>query len=243
MSQSGAAVHAEQRAVADGHDEDRLPSSIATMVCLTAAAVHQLGGADGEAADAGDDGGEVRGGTPRARSAAPRGPSRAVGVPAGVGGEQQQAVGGDDGDRVDAWHLLDEVAQQPVQIAGFTAQAEGTGRGLRGGGKQLTAPSTFGLSSEARNLQWLLTNLVEEVPGVQSVAVVSSDGLLLLSSDARTDGPRGPRGGTSGPRGAVRRPRRPSSPASAASPSARPLMDAGSVKQTMVAMEDGSLSS
>lgn len=40
-----------------------------------------------------------------------------------------------------------------------------------------------GLSSEARNLHWLLTNLVEEVPGVHSVAVVSSDGLLLLSSD------------------------------------------------------------
>jgi hypothetical protein len=37
----------------------------------------------------------------------------------------------------------------------------------------LTAPSTFGLSREARNLHWLLTNLVEEVPGIQSVAVVS----------------------------------------------------------------------
>lgn len=47
----------------------------------------------------------------------------------------------------------------------------------------MTAPSTFGLSSEARNLHWLLTNLVEEVPGILSVAVVSSDGLLLLSSD------------------------------------------------------------
>ncbi|HEY8986109.1 MAG TPA: roadblock/LC7 domain-containing protein, partial [Streptomyces sp.] len=47
----------------------------------------------------------------------------------------------------------------------------------------MTAPSTFGLSSEARNLHWLLNNLVEEVPGIQSVAVVSSDGLLLLSSD------------------------------------------------------------
>ncbi|CAM5238103.1 FAD-binding oxidoreductase OS=Streptomyces alboniger OX=132473 GN=CP975_24240 PE=4 SV=1 [Streptomyces alboniger] len=42
----------------------------------------------------------------------------------------------------------------------------------------MTAPSTFGLSREARNLHFLLTNLVEEVPGIQSVAVVSSDGLL-----------------------------------------------------------------
>ena len=65
----------------------------------------------------------------------------------------------------------------------------------------MTAPSTFGLSSEARNLHWLLTNLVEEVPGIQSVAVVSSDGLLLLSSDpgrneeAKAKRPRsGPRG-------------------------------------------------
>ncbi|MGW6668714.1 roadblock/LC7 domain-containing protein, partial [Streptomyces vinaceus] len=47
----------------------------------------------------------------------------------------------------------------------------------------MTAPSTYGLSTQARNLQWLLTDLVEEVPGVNSVAVVSSDGLLLLSSD------------------------------------------------------------
>lgn len=43
--------------------------------------------------------------------------------------------------------------------------------------------SERGLSHEARNLQWLLTNFVEDVPGVRSVAVVSSDGLLLLSSD------------------------------------------------------------
>lgn len=40
-----------------------------------------------------------------------------------------------------------------------------------------------GRSTQARNLHWLLTNLVDEVPGILSVAVVSSDGLLLLSSD------------------------------------------------------------
>ncbi|MGY1437976.1 roadblock/LC7 domain-containing protein [Streptomyces reniochalinae] len=38
-------------------------------------------------------------------------------------------------------------------------------------------------SAEARNLRWLLDGLVAEVPGIRSVAVVSSDGLLLLASD------------------------------------------------------------
>ncbi|MDJ1135235.1 roadblock/LC7 domain-containing protein [Streptomyces iconiensis] len=48
----------------------------------------------------------------------------------------------------------------------------------------MNAPATRTTSStEARNLRWLLDNLVDEVPGVRSVAVVSSDGLLLLSSD------------------------------------------------------------
>lgn len=79
----------------------------------------------------------------------------------------------------------------------------------------MTAPSTFGLSSEARNLHWLLTNLVEEVPGILSVAVVSSDGLLLLSSDETLAQAR------SGPARAAPPPTwPPSSPASAASPSA-----------------------
>ncbi|MBO8189995.1 roadblock/LC7 domain-containing protein [Streptomyces spirodelae] len=46
-------------------------------------------------------------------------------------------------------------------------------------------PLTTGISgsAEARNLRWLLDKLVEEVPGIRSVAVVSSDGLLLLASD------------------------------------------------------------
>lgn len=87
----------------------------------------------------------------------------------------------------------------------------------------MTAPITFGLSSEARNLHWLLTNLVEEVPGLLSVAVVSSDGLLLLSpTPAET--PRPARPGKSGPRAPGTPPPTwpPSSPASAASPSAPP---------------------
>ncbi|MEE1938803.1 roadblock/LC7 domain-containing protein [Streptomyces sp. TRM 70361] len=57
----------------------------------------------------------------------------------------------------------------------------------------MSAPTTArGLSAQARNLRWLLANLVDEVPGVRSVAVVSSDGLLLLSSDpARPDATEG----------------------------------------------------
>jgi predicted regulator of Ras-like GTPase activity (Roadblock/LC7/MglB family) len=44
-------------------------------------------------------------------------------------------------------------------------------------------------STQARSLRWLLDSLVEEVVGILSVAVVSSDGLLLLSSDPDRDEP------------------------------------------------------
>lgn len=107
----------------------------------------------------------------------------------------------------------------------------------------MTAPSTFGLSSEARNLHWLLTNLVEEVPGIQSVAVVSSDGLLLLSSDharnaeareARPDKPTGPRGSSADLATIV-------SGIGSLTIGAAKLMQFGGVKHTMVAMEEGSL--
>ncbi|MFD7130022.1 roadblock/LC7 domain-containing protein [Streptomyces sp. NPDC059894] len=107
----------------------------------------------------------------------------------------------------------------------------------------MTAPSTFGLSSEARNLHWLLTNLVEEVPGIQSVAVVSSDGLLLLSSDpGRNDAarqvqeakPAGPRGSSADLATIV-------SGIGSLTIGAAKLMESGSVKHTMVAMEEGSL--
>jgi predicted regulator of Ras-like GTPase activity (Roadblock/LC7/MglB family) len=107
----------------------------------------------------------------------------------------------------------------------------------------LTAPSTFGLSSEARNLHWLLTNLVEEVPGLQSVAVVSSDGLLLLSSDpgrnaeARTGAearPTGPKGSSADLATIV-------SGIGSLTIGAAKLMDGGGVKQTMVAMDEGSV--
>ena len=39
------------------------------------------------------------------------------------------------------------------------------------------------LSTEARNLNWLVTNFVAGVPGVTQAAVVSSDGLLVAMSD------------------------------------------------------------
>ncbi|MFG2945376.1 roadblock/LC7 domain-containing protein [Streptomyces adustus] len=107
----------------------------------------------------------------------------------------------------------------------------------------MTATSTFGLSSEARNLHWLLTNLVEEVPGIESVAVVSSDGLLLLSSDpgrnaeAREtfdDKPKGPRGSSADLATIV-------SGIGSLTVGAAKLMDFGTVKHSMVAMEEGSL--
>ncbi len=84
----------------------------------------------------------------------------------------------------------------------------------------MTAPSTFGLSHEARNLHWLLTNLVEEVPGILSVAVVSSDGLLLLSSDEALARARSGPSPEQRARAAPPPTWPPSSPASAASPSA-----------------------
>ncbi|MDX2559369.1 roadblock/LC7 domain-containing protein [Streptomyces sp. NPDC087219] len=109
----------------------------------------------------------------------------------------------------------------------------------------MTATGTFGLSTEARNLQWLLGNLVEEVPGVHSVAVVSSDGLMLLSSDpaaqqstttaaAEAGRPNGPRGSSADLATIV-------SGIGSLTIGAARLMDGGGVKQTMVAMEQGSV--
>jgi predicted regulator of Ras-like GTPase activity (Roadblock/LC7/MglB family) len=104
----------------------------------------------------------------------------------------------------------------------------------------MTAPSTFGLSTDARNLHWLLSNLVEEVPGVHSVTVVSSDGLMLLSSDpglakATAAGSGG------GPRGSSADLATIVSGIGSLTIGAAKLMDGGGVKQTMVAMEEGSV--
>ncbi|MFD9768818.1 roadblock/LC7 domain-containing protein [[Kitasatospora] papulosa] len=104
----------------------------------------------------------------------------------------------------------------------------------------MTAPSTFGLSTEARNLHWLLSNLVEEVPGVHSVTVVSSDGLMLLSSDpglatAKATGRQtGPKGSSADLATIV-------SGIGSLTIGAAKLMDGGGVKQTMVAMDEGSV--
>ncbi|MEU2249878.1 roadblock/LC7 domain-containing protein [Streptomyces sp. NPDC019224] len=104
----------------------------------------------------------------------------------------------------------------------------------------MTAPSTCGLSTEARNLHWLLSNLVEEVPGVHSVTVVSSDGLMLLSSDPghRTAAEPGPQ---SGPRGSSADLATIVSGIGSLTAGAAKLMEGGGVKQTMVAMDEGSV--
>ena len=108
----------------------------------------------------------------------------------------------------------------------------------------MNAPSsTHGLSSEARNLHWLLSNLVEEVPGVRSVAVVSSDGLLLLSSDARYVAAAASADPTvqDGPKGSSADLATIVSGLGSLTLGAAKLMDGGAVKQTMVAMDEGSL--
>ncbi|MFF9767430.1 roadblock/LC7 domain-containing protein [Streptomyces sp. NPDC014636] len=105
----------------------------------------------------------------------------------------------------------------------------------------MTAPTTYGLSSEARNLHWLLTNLVEEVPGIQSVAVVSSDGLLLLSSDpGHTERSRQARP-AKGPRGSSADLATIVSGVGSLTVGAAKLLDYGGVRHTMVAMDEGSL--
>ncbi|MFR9789092.1 roadblock/LC7 domain-containing protein [Streptomyces sp. MB22_4] len=105
----------------------------------------------------------------------------------------------------------------------------------------MTAPSTFGLSTEARNLHWLLTNLVEEVPGIQSVAVVSSDGLLLLSSDPGHSRQAHQARPGKGPRGSAADLATIVSGIGSLTVGAAKLMTYGEVKHTMVAMEEGSL--
>ncbi|GAA3476484.1 roadblock/LC7 domain-containing protein [Streptomyces yanii] len=105
----------------------------------------------------------------------------------------------------------------------------------------MTAPSTFGLSTEARNLHWLLSNLVEEVPGVHSVTVVSSDGLMLLSSDPGRQTTTVTGGLQDGPRGSSADLATIVSGIGSLTVGAAKLMDGGGVKQTMVAMDEGSV--
>lgn len=104
------------------------------------------------------------------------------------------------------------------------------------------------LSRAAVDLQWLLTRLADDVPGIRSVVVVSSDGLLLLSSeaaDSRTAGsspvtapagpsPAGPEGANGGLATIV-------SGLASLTLGAAQLMDAGEVRQTVIAMDYGNL--
>jgi predicted regulator of Ras-like GTPase activity (Roadblock/LC7/MglB family) len=123
-------------------------------------------------------------------------------------------------------------------------------------------------STQARNLRWLLENLVDEVPGILSVAVVSSDGLLLLSSDPKLDEPDsgapgsgggdpgreaggagahespGPSAGKSrrsGPRGSSADLATIVSGLGSLTLGAAKLMDGGEIRQTVVAMDEGAL--
>lgn len=105
----------------------------------------------------------------------------------------------------------------------------------------MTATGTFGLSSEARNLHWLLTNLVEEVRGARSVAVVSSDGLLLLSSDPAQHEAAESASVKESPRGSSADLATIISGISSLTLGAAELMDTGGVKHTMVTMEEGSV--
>ena len=103
----------------------------------------------------------------------------------------------------------------------------------------MTAPSSVGLSSEARNLHWLLSNLVEEVPGILSVAVVSSDD--SRNDDARAAGTGTGTGKRTGPRGSAADLATVVSGIGSLTVGASKLMDYGPVKHTMVAMDEGSL--
>ncbi|OEJ25041.1 dynein regulation protein LC7 [Streptomyces agglomeratus] len=87
-----------------------------------------------------------------------------------------------------------------------------------------------------------MSNLVDEVPGLLSVAVVSSDGLLLLSSDPEQNlGPATPAVRQDGPKGSSADLATIVSGLASLTQGAAKLMDGGGVKQTMIAMESGSV--
>lgn len=92
-----------------------------------------------------------------------------------------------------------------------------------------------GLSRAAEGLRWLLQDFVEEVPGVYSVAVVSSDGLLLLGSRPEPDACPARPGEARMDLAAV------VSGLASLTVGAAKLMDGGRVRQTTVAMDGGML--
>ncbi|MFD6418367.1 roadblock/LC7 domain-containing protein [Streptomyces sp. NPDC060194] len=90
-------------------------------------------------------------------------------------------------------------------------------------------------------MHWLLTNLVDDVPGLRSVAVVSSDGLLLLSSDPGLAKLRSTDGGGAGPKGSSADLATVVAGLGSLTVGAARLIDGGGVRQSMVAMDEGSL--
>jgi predicted regulator of Ras-like GTPase activity (Roadblock/LC7/MglB family) len=101
------------------------------------------------------------------------------------------------------------------------------------------------LSQEARSFRWLLRDLVEEVPGIHSVAVVSSDGLLLVGSEP--DSRYADEGGQEPPahpglaHGSRMDLAAVVSGLASLTVGAAQLMDGGRVRQTTVAMAQGVL--
>ncbi|TDC77610.1 roadblock/LC7 domain-containing protein [Streptomyces hainanensis] len=98
--------------------------------------------------------------------------------------------------------------------------------------------------SGGQDLRWMLTRLVEEVPGAVSVAVVSADGLPLLSSEPSEDPNAGPgrrRRSLTGPLGAAADLATVVSGLGSLTNGAAALMEGGQVKQTLVAMAGGNL--
>ncbi len=92
-------------------------------------------------------------------------------------------------------------------------------------------------SDAARDLRWLLDRLVDEVPGLLSVAVVSADGLPLLTTvpaRRRTRSGTDPRGSTGDLATIV-------SGLASLTGGAATLMEGGRVRQTLVAMNTGNL--
>ena len=84
------------------------------------------------------------------------------------------------------------------------------------------------LTQAARNLNWLITNFVDRVPGVAHTVVVSSDGLLLAVSDGF-------------PRDRADQLAAVASGLSSLTPGAARIFEGGAVTQTVVEMVRGFL--
>ncbi len=124
----------------------------------------------------------------------------------------------------------------PTRPTSTNGQSGPVGTGAHPG----TGSHPGALSHDARSLHWLLANFVDEVPGVRSVAVVSSDGLLLLSSEPDPVAPRPAAGPARVSDVRMDLAAVVSGLASLTIGAAR-LMDGGRVRQTTVAMQDGML--